>query len=208
MWQQLTTPPLSCSLLEPQASCRLLPFEVLLRLFWPCCVAALRAEGRGQARPDVWPPAEPNWTMPFLAGEPKAIPWSHTTPLRCAANAFFHQDVRRGDVVCWPTNMGWMLGPWLVFGGERAHPRAGSVQGRPGGLSSTARQLTLFFLATRAPRSTAERRINSAAKRQPAGPAVWRVCAGCPHHHAGCGALHCQGGSVHDSWAWGAAACF
>ena len=48
-------------------------------------------------------------------GEPKAIPWSHVTPFRCAADAFFHQDTREGDVVCWPTSMGWMMGPWLVY---------------------------------------------------------------------------------------------
>lgn len=37
------------------------------------------------------------------------------TPIRCAANAFFHHDIREGDVVAWPTNLGWMMGPWLVF---------------------------------------------------------------------------------------------
>ena len=51
----------------------------------------------------------------FEAGQPKAIPWTHTTPIRSAANAFFHQDVREGDTVAWPTNLGWMMGPWLVF---------------------------------------------------------------------------------------------
>lgn len=45
-------------------------------------------------------------------GEPKAIPWSHVTPIKCASDAFFHQDVRRGDVLAWPTNLGWMMGPW------------------------------------------------------------------------------------------------
>eukprot|EP00899_Mesostigma_viride_P003230 jgi/Mesvir1/12908/Mv25031-RA.1 len=48
-------------------------------------------------------------------GEPKAIPWTHVTPIRCAVDAWAHQDVRRGDIVCWPTNLGWMMGPWLVF---------------------------------------------------------------------------------------------
>jgi acyl-coenzyme A synthetase/AMP-(fatty) acid ligase len=47
-------------------------------------------------------------------GEPKAIPWTHVTPLRCATDAFFHQDVRVEDVVCWPSSMGWMMGAWLV----------------------------------------------------------------------------------------------
>lgn len=48
-------------------------------------------------------------------GEPKAIPWNHTTPIKCASDGFYHQNIQKGDVVCWPTNLGWMMGPWLVF---------------------------------------------------------------------------------------------
>ena len=48
-------------------------------------------------------------------GDPKAIPWNHTTPVRCALDGFVHQDIRPGDVVAWPTNIGWMMGPWLIF---------------------------------------------------------------------------------------------
>lgn len=48
-------------------------------------------------------------------GEPKAIPWNHTTPIKCASDGFYHQNIQEGDVVCWPTNLGWMMGPWLVF---------------------------------------------------------------------------------------------
>lgn len=48
-------------------------------------------------------------------GEPKAIPWTHTTPIKCASDGYFHQDIHKNDVVCWPTNLGWMMGPWLVF---------------------------------------------------------------------------------------------
>ena len=48
-------------------------------------------------------------------GEPKAIPWSHTTPLKCAADGFLHQDIRPGDVAAWPTSLGWMMGPWLIY---------------------------------------------------------------------------------------------
>lgn len=48
-------------------------------------------------------------------GEPKAIPWTHVTPLKAAADAAYHLDVRPGSVVAWPTNLGWMMGPWLIF---------------------------------------------------------------------------------------------
>jgi len=48
-------------------------------------------------------------------GEPKAIPWDHTTPIKCAMDGHFHHDLHPGDVTCWPTNLGWMMGPWLIF---------------------------------------------------------------------------------------------
>ncbi|KAG5032317.1 hypothetical protein JHK82_015893 [Glycine max] len=35
--------------------------------------------------------------------------------LKAAADAWCHMDVRKGDVVCWPTNLGRMMGPWLVY---------------------------------------------------------------------------------------------
>ncbi|XP_002512007.2 probable acyl-activating enzyme 17, peroxisomal isoform X1 [Ricinus communis] len=48
-------------------------------------------------------------------GEPKAIPWINATPLKAAADAWCHMDIRKGDIVAWPTNLGWMMGPWLVY---------------------------------------------------------------------------------------------
>ncbi len=48
-------------------------------------------------------------------GDPKAIPWTHTTPIKAASDGYFHQDIQQGDVVAWPTNIGWMMGPWLIF---------------------------------------------------------------------------------------------
>ncbi len=48
-------------------------------------------------------------------GDPKAIPWNHTTPIKCASDGYFHHDIHHGDVVAWPTNLGWMMGPWLIF---------------------------------------------------------------------------------------------
>lgn len=48
-------------------------------------------------------------------GEPKAIPWYHSTPIKCAVDGYLHQDIKVGEVVAWPTNLGWMMGPWLLF---------------------------------------------------------------------------------------------
>src|SRR5581483_10568254 len=48
-------------------------------------------------------------------GDPKAIPWTHLTPIKAAADGRYHQDVHADDVVAWPTSIGWMMGPWLVY---------------------------------------------------------------------------------------------
>lgn len=55
-------------------------------------------------------------------GEPKAIPWTHCTPIKAAVDGHFHQDIHPDDVVAWPTNIGWMMGPWLIYAslGNRA----------------------------------------------------------------------------------------
>src|SRR2546425_96275 len=47
--------------------------------------------------------------------DPKAIPWTQTTPIKSAADAYLHQDVRPSDVLAWPTSFGWMMGPWLTY---------------------------------------------------------------------------------------------
>ncbi len=48
-------------------------------------------------------------------GVPKAIPWNHITPIKCATDGYFHQDIHPGEVVAWPTSLGWMMGPWLIY---------------------------------------------------------------------------------------------
>lgn len=48
-------------------------------------------------------------------GEPKAIPWNHTTAIKAASDAYLHMNIVAGDRLAWPTNLGWMMGPWLIF---------------------------------------------------------------------------------------------
>ena len=48
-------------------------------------------------------------------GDPKAIPWTQLTPVKAAMDGHFHHDIHPEDVVAWPTNLGWMMGPWLIY---------------------------------------------------------------------------------------------
>jgi acetyl-CoA synthetase len=64
-------------------------------------------------------------------GEPKAIPWNHTTPIKAASDAYYHHDIKKNDIVCWPTNLGWMMGPWLVFSALLNKATIGLYYGSP-----------------------------------------------------------------------------
>lgn len=64
-------------------------------------------------------------------GEPKAIPWNHTTAIKSAADAFYHHDIQNNDVVAWPTNLGWMMGPWLVYASLINHASLALFEGNP-----------------------------------------------------------------------------
>lgn len=48
-------------------------------------------------------------------GTPKAIVWNHSTPIKCAVDGYYHFNLSGKAVVAWPTNVGWMMGPWLVY---------------------------------------------------------------------------------------------
>ncbi len=48
-------------------------------------------------------------------GEPKAIPWTQTTPIKCSVDGHLHHDIHPGDIVAWHSNLGWMMGPWLIY---------------------------------------------------------------------------------------------
>lgn len=85
---------------------------------------------------DVWwhevtadePPEAPTERMssmdPFMiiytsgtTGRPKGTVHVHAGfPIKAACDMAFHFDVQPDDVVFWLTDMGWMMGPWLVLG--------------------------------------------------------------------------------------------
>lgn len=50
-------------------------------------------------------------------GTPKGAVHTHCGfPIKAAQDMRHPMDVRPGDVMWWMTDMGWMMGPWLVFG--------------------------------------------------------------------------------------------
>lgn len=50
-------------------------------------------------------------------GRPKGTVHTHCGfPIKAAQDMAFGTDVHAGDVINWVTDMGWMMGPWLVFG--------------------------------------------------------------------------------------------
>ena len=50
-------------------------------------------------------------------GRPKGAVHTHCSfPIKAAQDMAFGTDVQPGDVVHWYSDMGWMMGPWLVFG--------------------------------------------------------------------------------------------
>jgi acetyl-CoA synthetase len=68
-------------------------------------------------------------------GDPKAIAWTHATPIKAASDAWGHHDVRPGDVVAWPTNLGWMMGPWLIYASLLNDATIALFEGSPVGRS-------------------------------------------------------------------------
>ncbi|KAK3037046.1 hypothetical protein RJ639_031620 [Escallonia herrerae] len=66
----------------------------------------------------VYQPIESMTNILFSSGttgDPKAIAWTQLSPIRSAADFWAHIDVQSGDVFCWPTNLGWGMGPVLLY---------------------------------------------------------------------------------------------
>ena len=50
-------------------------------------------------------------------GKPKGAVHTHCGfPVKAAQDMAFGTDVHAGDLIYWMTDMGWMMGPWLLFG--------------------------------------------------------------------------------------------
>jgi acetyl-CoA synthetase len=50
-------------------------------------------------------------------GRPKGIAHTHASfPIKAAQDMAFGCDVGKGTRICWYTDLGWMMGPWLIYG--------------------------------------------------------------------------------------------
>jgi len=50
-------------------------------------------------------------------GKPKGIAHTHASfPIKAAQDMAFGCDVGKGTRICWYTDLGWMMGPWLIYG--------------------------------------------------------------------------------------------
>ena len=50
-------------------------------------------------------------------GKPKGIVHTHCGfPVKSAQDMALNIDVHAGERVCWMTDLGWMMGPWLIYG--------------------------------------------------------------------------------------------
>ncbi|KAL3616361.1 putative CoA ligase ccl12 [Castilleja foliolosa] len=87
-------------------------------LSWETFLASAYSLPRCNYYSPVYQPVDTVTNILFSSGttgDPKAIPWSQLSPIRCAADSWTSLDVQTGDVVCWPTNLGWVMGPILLY---------------------------------------------------------------------------------------------
>ncbi len=65
-------------------------------------------------------------------GKPKATVHVHGGfPIKAAADVYFHFDVKPNYLFTWVTDMGWMMGPWLVFSSYLLRATMAFFEGAP-----------------------------------------------------------------------------
>ncbi|KAF7120580.1 hypothetical protein RHSIM_Rhsim13G0231200 [Rhododendron simsii] len=87
-------------------------------LSWNEFVSCVNHLPRPNSYSPVYLPIDSTTNILFSSGttgDPKAIPWTHLSPMRCAADSWAHCNVQAGDVFCWPTNLGWVMGPIVLY---------------------------------------------------------------------------------------------
>lgn len=73
---------------------------------------------------EEWPAEETSAEDPLIilytsgtTGKPKGIAHTHASfPIKAAQDMAFGTDVGKGTRISWYTDIGWMMGPWLIYG--------------------------------------------------------------------------------------------
>ncbi|KAJ1701100.1 hypothetical protein LUZ63_000879 [Rhynchospora breviuscula] len=87
-------------------------------LSWNDFISCTSSIARPKSYSAVYMDAESVTNILFSSGttgDPKAIPWTQLSPVRCGGDSWAHTDARPGDVLCWPTNLGWVMGPITLY---------------------------------------------------------------------------------------------
>ncbi|KAF5735709.1 acyl-activating enzyme 18 peroxisomal isoform X1 [Tripterygium wilfordii] len=87
-------------------------------LSWKCFLSRVNWNARPIYYPPISQPADSVTNILFSSGttgEPKAILWTQLSPIRAASEAWSNVNIQVGDVYCWPTNLGWVMGPILLY---------------------------------------------------------------------------------------------
>ncbi|WP_338602221.1 AMP-binding protein [Sulfolobus tengchongensis] len=63
-------------------------------------------------------------------GKPKGCVHTHDGfPIKASADIYFQFDLKQGETLMWVTDMGWMMGPWMVFGSLLLNAKMGMIEG-------------------------------------------------------------------------------
>ncbi|AAK42252.1 AMP-dependent synthetase [Saccharolobus solfataricus] len=67
-------------------------------------------------------------------GKPKGCVHTHDGfPIKASADIYFQFDLKNGETLMWVTDMGWMMGPWMVFGSLLLNAKMGMIEGYTSG---------------------------------------------------------------------------
>ncbi|KAE9610440.1 hypothetical protein Lal_00006179 [Lupinus albus] len=87
-------------------------------LQWKSFLSSGRQNAKSDHYTPIYQPIDSVTNILFSSGttgEPKAIPWTQLSPIRTAADGWAFMDFQSGDVYCWPTSLGWAVGPTIVY---------------------------------------------------------------------------------------------